>query len=250
MKLLRPSRRLFLAQALAAPALITSPRLVEAFWQSRDSNYNKAIQSASSGSGWGDHGTQITLSTTSIANDTLTANSTTSFSTTRGTQFHTTGKFYYEVKLLTAPGANALFIGLVDAHEANGAPLDSQNIQDGVHSYFNDGTTLVNDSTSGLAGVNISGAGVTITNGDILAVAYDATNGFHYLAQNNTYFLGGDPTSGGSGTGHVGAYTGAGLGLNMYPSVSIWGLVNAVVQLVTGAGALTYAPPSGYSAWG
>lgn len=48
MKLLKPSRRLFIAQALAAPALITSPRAVEAFWQSRDSNYNKNVVAAGS----------------------------------------------------------------------------------------------------------------------------------------------------------------------------------------------------------
>lgn len=225
------------------------------FWQPRQGfiarpPLDPAAVAPPSGSGWGDHGTQITLSTTSITNDTLTANSNSSFATTRGTQLHTTGKFYYEVKLLTAPAVNALFIGLVDAHEANGAPMDTQNVPDGIHSYFNDGSTQVNDTTSGLVGVNISGAGVTLSNGDILAVAYDATNGFHYLAQNNVWFLSGDPTSGATGTGHVGAYSGGGLGLNMYPSVSIWGLVNGVVQLITGSGALTYTPPTGYSAWG
>lgn len=49
MSLIKPSRRLFLARAaLAAPALITCPRLLEAGWQSRDSNYNQNI--AASGS--------------------------------------------------------------------------------------------------------------------------------------------------------------------------------------------------------
>lgn len=51
MSLIKPSRRLFLARAaLAAPALITCPRLLEAGWQSRDSNYNQKI-AASGGLG-------------------------------------------------------------------------------------------------------------------------------------------------------------------------------------------------------
>lgn len=49
MSLLKPSRRLFLARAaLAAPALITCPKVLEAGWQSRDTNYNQNI--AASGS--------------------------------------------------------------------------------------------------------------------------------------------------------------------------------------------------------
>lgn len=208
-----------------------------------------AAAAAPSSSVWGDHGTQIDLSTTAITNDTMTANGNGSFATARGTQFRSTGKYYYEVKLLTAPGVNALFIGLMDDTTANGAPMDSQNVQNGNKTYGNDGTKLIDGGNGGFAGVDL-GSAITMSNGDVLAVAYDATNGFHYLAQNNVWFLSGDPTSGASGTGHVGAYTGAGAGLNLRPAVSIWGLVNAVVQLVTGAGSLTYTPPTGYTAWG
>lgn len=198
---------------------------------------------APSGSGWGDHGTQITLSTTVITNDTITANNNASFTAARGTQSHSTGKFYFELKLITAPSANAIHIGLLDNTVATGASMDTQTLANGVSTYCNDGNAQVDGGS--VSGVNL-GSAVSLTSGDILGIAFDADHGFHYFSQNGTYFLSGDPSSGASGTGHVGAYT---LARNYYPRASIWGLVNCTVQLVTAAGALAHLP-AGYTAWG
>lgn len=205
---------------------------------------------APSGSGWGDHGTEIDLSTTTITNDTATSNSTLGFSTVRGTVAHgTTGKYYFEVKLLTAPPADALYIGLLDAATGTGAAMDTQVVNNGISTYCNDGTAHA-DGAIGLAGVN-KGSACALAGNDILGIAYDATNGFHYLSQNCTFLtisgVVGDPTSGALGTGHVGAYTSTAATTDFYPRVSIWGLVNGVVQLKTAA--LTCSLPAGYSAW-
>lgn len=196
-------------------------------------------------SGWGDHGTWIDLSTTVVTNDTMTSNNTSNYSTARGSQARQTGKYYCEFKLITAPGANLLFLGLLDASVATGSAMDTQGLDQGVSTQFNDGTARVDGAGGEVAGVNL-GSGVTLTPGDIIGIAYDGTNGFHYLSQNGTYFLSGDPTSGASGTGHVAAYTPV---RNYYPRCSIWGLVNCSVQLITGSGALAHLP-SGYTAWG
>lgn len=197
---------------------------------------------APSGSGWGDHGTWIDLSTTTVSNDTMTSNNTSDFSAARGTQGYSTGKHYFEIKALTAPGANAVHVGLLDASVATGASMNSFTLANGGSTYFNNGNAQI-DGT-GITGVNI-GAGITLANNDVVGVAFDADNGFHYLALNNAWFLSGDPTSGALGTGHVVAYTTV---RTYYPRADLWGLVNGILQLKTVS--FTYTPPTGYSAWG
>lgn len=196
------------------------------------------------GSGWGDHGTWLDLSTTTITNDTVTSNNTSGYASARGTQARSTGKNYFEVKLLTAPPADAMHIGILDNSVATGSGMDTNSLANGSSNYLNNGNA--NGGGTGITGVNL-GAGVTLANNDILAIAFDATNGFHYLAQNNVWLLSGDPTSGATGTGHVAAYSAGG---SYYPWVTLWATVNGVLQLVTRASDFTYTPPSGYSAWG
>lgn len=248
MKLLKPSRRLFIAQALAAPALITCPRIVEAFWQSRDSNYNQSIATAPpSGSVWGDHGTNVALSTTAIANDTATglANS---FTSVRGTQAYSAGKRYFEIKFIAAPAVANFIIGIMDNTTANGAAMDDRLLANSTgHLMFN-GTVQGNTWN----GVNL-GAPFTPVDNDYMGVPvdFDAAapgDGFYYLSLNGTYFLSGDPTSGAAGTGHVGngGFPGA------RPMLSLWGTTvnSGKVQLITGSSINPAHIPSGYSAWG
>ena len=83
-----------------------------------------------------------------------------------------------------------------------------------------------------------------ISNANVFGVALDMTNGFGYLAKDNIWFLSGDPTSGATGTGHVIAFPAT----MIYPAVTLDD-TTVVFKLVTGAGALTFSPPSGYSAW-
>lgn len=190
---------------------------------------------------WGDHGTFMSLTTTTQANDTASLNiSSNNWSTVRGTQGYSTGKHYFEVKVLTTGGD--FDVGLIDATTANGAGLDDRlAINIVTNSQFNGASQ---NNGSGLAGVNI-GSALGAANNDIFGVAFDATNGFHYLALNNTWFLSGDPTSGATGTGHVGSYSTV---RTYYPAISLWGLIGGVMQIKTSG--LTYAVPSGYTAWG
>ncbi len=201
-----------------------------------------------SASAWGDKGTWIDLSTTAIANDTATSNSTMGFASVRGTQGYDVGsggKHYYEVKLLTAPAADAMHIGLLDATTATGVAMNTETLINGAGTYCNNGNSIVGQTGGDPTGVNL-GAGCGLSTNDVLGVAFDATNGFHYLAKNNVWYISGDPTSGATGTGHIGAYVTV---RTYYPWITIWGLVNAVAQIVTTTGSLTYTPPTGYSAW-
>jgi hypothetical protein len=200
-----------------------------------------------SGSGWGDHGTWLASPTTTVVtNDTITGSDTSGLAQVRGTQGHAigTGKWYFEIKLLTAPGSNILDIGLLDATVAAGTGLNNTDIGFGCANSCNDGHAR---SGAEPGGVNI-GSAITLANNDILGVAFDSDNGFHYLSQNGTYFLSGNPASGGSGTGHVGGYNLPSL-RTYYPNIAIWALVNAVAQLITTDAAFAHKP-TGYLAWG
>lgn len=197
---------------------------------------------AATGSAWGDHGTNITLSTTTIANDTATT-SAGSFTTVRGTQARSSAdKRYFEVKIVTA-GSGFAIIGLMDNATANGAAMDDFFLGHSLQHYSANGTAKTNDTgIGGFTGVDI-GSGWGEANNDVLGVAYDGPNGFHYLALNNVWFLSGDPTSGATGTGHVAAYSGA---PSFYPAITL--ILDGLYQLRTAS--FTYTPPSGYSAWG
>jgi hypothetical protein len=198
----------------------------------------------SSASGWGTNGSWLSVTTTTVANDTVTSNNTTDFAIARGSQAHSTGKYYFEVLVVSAPSADAMHIGLLDGTASAGG-MNQTNVVNGICTYCNNGTAL-RDGSSGTVGQADVGSAVTLSNGTILGIAFDADNGFHYLSKNGTFLLSGDPSSGATGTGHIGVYSGS---PSMYPRISLWGLVNGVLQLVTGAGALAYLP-SGYTAWG
>lgn len=201
-----------------------------------------AVVVAGASSTWGDHGTNVTLSTTTIADDTATgvANS---FSSVRGTQAYSTGKHYFEVKILTAPAVANFIIGLMDDTTANGAAMDDRILVNSAgHIMFNGQL-----NANGWTGTNL-GAAFSLADNDVMAVAADLDNEFYYLALNNVWFLSGDPTSGATGTGAVGngARTGA------RPMLSLWGVpaFSGTHQLITNGAAFIYTPPSGYSAWG
>lgn len=224
-----------------------------AFWQSRDSNYNVSIASAPpSGSAWGDHGTNAALSTTNITNDTVTGLASSS-SCVRGTQAHSlTGKYYFEVKFLTAPSVALIYIGIMDDTTASGAGMDAapSSIPNSITNVQFNG----NASGNGWNGTNI-GSGWSLADNDRMGVAIDfdalaSNSGFGYLSLINptpTYFLGGDPTSGASGTGAVfnGGFP------NARPALCVFGSapsISGVVQLMTAASDLLFLP-SGYTAW-
>jgi len=196
---------------------------------------------AAGGSAWGDKGTNVTLSTTTIANDTA-ANSSgvSAFSSVRGTQAYSSGKHYFEVKMITAPGSPLFIIGIMDNTTATGAAMDDtpNNIPNACgNSMFNGNTFSVNWN-----GVN-SGSW-SLVDGDYMGVAVDSDNAFSYLALNNVYFLSGDPTSGAMGTGSVCSSVGAGA----RPMISIFNVAGSF-QLRTTSSAFQGTLPTGYSAW-
>lgn len=200
---------------------------------------------APAGSAWGDHGLNVTVSTTTVPSDTVTggAGNGGAFSSVRGTQAYSAGKVYFEVKALTAPGTAILIVGMMDDTTANGAAMDSSSLaKSSGHSMFNG-----NENSNVWTGVNL-GAGFSLSNNDVLAVAADFDNAFYYLALGSppaalVWFLSGDPTSGATGTGHVGI----GVRVAARPMLSLFGVANGVFQLRTAA--FDYAPPAGYSAW-
>jgi hypothetical protein len=194
---------------------------------------------------WGDHGTNVVLSTTTITNDTA-AGTAGSYSAVRGTLAHTaTGKYYFEVKVLTAPGSSIVQIGIMDDTTANGAAMD--NAPGGTpKSAANTGFNGNHDGN--IWNGNDTGAGWSLVDGDVLGYALDLIDpltGFGYLAKNNVWFLSGDPTS---GTSHTGCVASAVLG-NARPAMWVFGSVGGLYKLVTAA-PFSYSPPSGYVAWG
>lgn len=222
------------------------------FWQARPGLISsRAALDASpavSNSVWGDHGTNITLSTTTITNDTVTNGNTNAWSTVRGAQAYSTGKRYFEIKCLTANAVPNLYIGIIDNTTANGAAMDDRLLATSVaHLDFNG-----NVGANGWNGVNL-GAPFAMVANDYMGVAIDfdavaVNNGFGYLSLNGTYFLSGDPTSGATGTGAVynGGFSGA------RPMMSLWGASTAfsgIFQLITGSSINPAHIPSGYSAW-
>lgn len=203
------------------------------------------IVTAPAASAWGDHGTNVALSTTTVANDTATglANS---FSTVRGAQAYTSGKHYFEIKCLSANAVHNFYVGIMDNTTANGAAMDDRLLANSTANLDFNGNTGGN----GWAGTNL-GAPFTLVANDILGYAWDGDNGFGYLSLNGTYYLSGDPTSGASGTGAVanGLFTG------VRPMITVWGdsigspTFPGSWQLITASGSLANLP-SGYTAWG
>ena len=184
---------------------------------------------------------------TTIANDTVTGTAS-SFSSVRGTLAHSSGKHYFEIKVLTAPTSPLLIVGIMDNTTATGSAMDDNAIIASAGNSIFNGNPFTDGS--GYNGVSL-GTAINLVDGDVLGYAADhdagiiTTINFGYLALNNVWYLSADPTSS-SGTGSVanGALAGA------RPMLSVWGASNGLYQLITTTGAFTYSPPSGYVAWG
>jgi hypothetical protein len=196
---------------------------------------------APSGSGWdpSGKGTQASLSTTTVANDTAQAASP-GFTSVRGVHGRSSGKFYYEVVALATATGNPGF-GSMGASSAGGAGLDNPL---GFFSNSAGVFTSAGNFATGTGWEAVSTGVYTVYNANVFGMALDMTNGFGYLAKANMWFLSGAPTSGATGTGHVIAFPAT----MIYPAVTLDD-TSVVFKLVTGAGALTFSPPSGYSAW-
>lgn len=121
---------------------------------------------------------------------------------------YTTGKHYWEVKLVSTPGtAFALSLGVDGSRFGNGEsgdfmsqPIDAYN-DAGVWGYTlfsNDGST----QTATIAGLGVSTAttALELADNDWLRLAFDADAGSLWIGRSSTWIGGGDPAAGTSPT--------------------------------------------------
>lgn len=193
-----------------------------------------AVVAAPAASAWdpSGHGTDISLSTTTAANDTA-MTSTGTWDVVRGTASKTTGKLAFEIIILSVSGGSVMF-GLNDQATAGGAGLTGVfKAPDGIWQWDN--------GSSFAEGADFSAIPVSsfpLFNGTILGVQADLTAGKVWFSQDGVS-MGGNPVA---GTGNMGTIAN---NHSVCPSIAMITSISA--QLVTGT--LTH-PTSGFSSWG
>ena len=103
----------------------------------------------------------------------------------------TSGKWYFEAKLITL-GSNAI-IGVIDINDARLNTTSSY--------YIGQSTPGCGYQNNGARPDTGAGFGASYTNNDIIGVAIDMDNLKVYFSKNGTFQNSGDPTSGATGTG-------------------------------------------------
>ena len=169
------------------------------------------------------------------------------------------GKWYWEVKYVTAAsssGTNYPNIGAyavdLSRQPKNGGSLSESGYWDNGCSYKPDGSKFTNNSTASY--------GTAWSAGDIIGVALDLENYAIYFSRNGSWQDSGDPTSGASKTGSATNFT-TDDGEAFVPAISSYN--NSVLQTnfgnspfalasgnadANGEGSFEYAPPTGYYA--
>ena len=113
----------------------------------------------------------------------------------------TTGKWYWETKIVSATSGEDWTVGFAGI-TATGATDDGGSTEGtDVFHYRATGAVWNNGSTSLTT--------TSYTTGDIISIALDLTNNKWYVGKNGTWLNSGDPTSGATGTGAVGSPTAA-----------------------------------------
>jgi hypothetical protein len=178
---------------------------------------------------------------------------------TVGTLGATSGKWYWEYKLL---GGAYHINGIVsDIPSAYVATHDDAAVVGGYGGYIDNGQFHARFAGSDISGWDIASVGVSFTTNDILNVALDMDNKFLYFGKNGTWMKSGVPTSGATGTGGIDIGTPYDTaGLFAIPALSICfsaasGSINFGNPSFTissgnsdgnGYGNFEYAVPSGY----
>jgi len=177
----------------------------------------------------GAKGSRITLSNSNLD----AAGSTGGFGSVRATTGKTTGKKYFEVKVITLNAVGEIFVGVMD-NTTGSASLDTYNAANSAHAR--------DDTFSGFTGftrVPTDSIGSTVAN-KVIGVAVDLDNKKGWFANDNTWRSSGDPAGGTSEFFNwSGSYT-------IFPSCSVMDS-GTKVRLVTSS--TTYSPPSGFSTW-
>ena len=128
----------------------------------------------------------------------ITQNGGDAWRTLYGTLAASSGKWYFEQKVLGASGTSH-YIVVTDVDKmSNTAANDFEASGTSAYCYRPDG---------GIVSKNVltAGWGASWTTGDVIGVALDITNSKIYFSKNGTWQASGDPTSGSTGTGA--AYT-------------------------------------------
>jgi hypothetical protein len=170
----------------------------------------------------------------------------------------TAGKWYWEVKVITAPTTNVL-LGIafdLSAHQqGTGGGLYNFSYTTLGYSYNSNGS-IGNDG----GGWVEDGSYDAYTANDIISFALDMDNHKFYVGKNGTWQNSGDPTSGATGTGAASIATGNtyfaaasdNYGSNVYVYSANFGSPpydnSSSVADGNGYGAFEYAVPSGYLA--
>ncbi len=142
-------------------------------------------------------------------------------------------KRYFEAQFTVVPSSQQLMLGIMTAAKAVNTKLGFDTI------------SIAYDSL-GLLTYNSGNAGpyITVSAGDVVMVAYDATNGKFWAGVNNTWANSGNPAAGTGnlGTGPTG-YVHAAAGVDIFNRNA-----ELVGHFVTAD--FSYTPPSGFLGWG
>jgi hypothetical protein len=174
---------------------------------------------------------------------------------TVGTQAVSTGKWYWEAKLISV-GSDIPGIGILNT-EANfnvqNAYPHNSSVSAYGYTYMSDGQKANNNTAAAY--------GNSYTTGDIIGVALDMINNKLYFSKNGTFQNSGDPTSGATGTGAAYTVQSAltyfpACNLRFYPSAGEWSFnfgspsftISSGNADGAGFGNFEYAVPSGYYA--
>ena len=195
-----------------------------------------------------------TNDTFSNGNNTVVTGSSTTGS--KATFVINTGKFYWEVKVISkTAGIDEYLVGIVGSESVATNNFVGQG-SDG-YGYYGASGAMYNNAAS-------SSYGASYTAGDILGVALDCTNSKLYISKNGAYQASGNPTAGSGGLTIV-APSATGLG-GYYPSATLWNTNSATFSYnfgngyfgttaiasagtnASGNGVFEYDVPTGYTA--
>jgi hypothetical protein len=157
----------------------------------------------------------------------------------RGTVSHNTGKWYVEFLNSAAVTSSAMMFGLADSSfNAVNNYLGSNGISCGsacAGPFY---------GTPGFSGFTRGATTPAID--DVWAIAIDFGAGLAWLAQNNAWITGSNPSS---GTNPLITIASPALGVALFPGMTFYGPGNGVWTLQPIAASQKYAPPTGFSPW-
>lgn len=208
----------------------------EAFWQSRDSNYNQNV--VSGGGGTTTFNPLTTVQTLSNGNLTVTfsnvckgyAQTVTSYST---------GKKYAEVSVVTSVGAYAVDAGILNSSVTGGCSQLGLDTNSGAV-FSGDPGFYINNS--------IVGSTVTYAQADLLGIAVDIPDKLIWYQDNGGNWNGNASSNPANGSGDCCGVSFASISGPYFFGIT---LANATDSMTANFGATSYAhtPPTGYGNW-